>query len=216
MRRHILYIPPARPLLAHTRTHAGHGAAALPAPLPPSPPRRSSSRQARPPRFPRAQGSAGGAAAPPPGCRHRPVPPAQRSPGRQHRPVPPAQRSPGCRHRPVPPAQRSPGRQHRPVPPDQRSPGRRHRLSPSAAPASAVPPAGTRWAWERHPPPSAESTREAPVPLQNAQQGSEDDCLRLGPLRDAARRAESHHGPVEITQPSGPSKAGETKTCPDC
>lgn len=36
MRRHILYIPPARPLLSHTRTHAGHGAAALPAPLPPS------------------------------------------------------------------------------------------------------------------------------------------------------------------------------------
>lgn len=84
MRRHILYIPPARPLLSHTRTHAGHGAAALPAPLPPL---RSSSRPAR--LGPR--GSPAPRAAPAAPRRHLPATAtaapatAERCPGHRHR-----------------------------------------------------------------------------------------------------------------------------------
>ncbi|XP_041905251.1 probable fibrosin-1 [Corvus kubaryi] len=71
---HPLYTagPPAPLTHTHARRARSRGAARS-APLPPSSPLLLPPRQARPPRFPRAQGSAGGAAAPPPGHRHRPA-----------------------------------------------------------------------------------------------------------------------------------------------
>lgn len=126
MRRHILYIPLARPLLSHTRTHAGHGAAALPAPLPPSAPRRSSSRPARL------------------GPRGSPAPRAAPAAPRRHLPA---------------------------------ATGRLPPSGGTAPPRLLRQPGGRQETQGRgEPPPSAGSTRGAPVPLRNAQQGSEGEC----------------------------------------